>query len=199
MKKFIKELRTNFILRPYFIFKEISFWGIIFLLIFTICFGIGIGDIYSEAVKRDSTLSFTCLYLLFSLIIWPVITIPYIVYETKSLSLPLFGNIIFEFYSYLSAPFKGIDAITHILPGGREIEWKEIDVYLYNIIRLIIFWSILFSGIESIILVKECRINTLINNYSPVQILRRIILIILVYLLCYVGIGIANIYDLRNL
>ena len=129
--------------------KVLSFWGICFLIILTIGFKVSIQDILSIALLRQMPLSIVCIYLLLSVILFPVLFLITNMDCIFVYRFPIIVTIAMELQADLWVPYKGFD-LRHFLYFKEYGSWKmifhDIALSVFRIIEMITWWGIVVFG-----------------------------------------------------
>lgn len=154
-------------------FKAISFWGFFVLLLLLLVFRVHIRIIIFEAQAMNSYVSLICLYLLFSMILFPLLAIFNIISDTAT------GDSVLDVISIgmmtnLWPPYNGF-----LLRGFTS----DIPLYLMYIAETLTWWFLMVTGVLAIINTPDNQISIFLNQYSFGQIIIKICLSIGIYFL----------------
>ena len=143
-----------------FSIKAFAFWGIVFLLILVVGFGVKIGTVCSIAISKDLPCTIYCWYMLISIMLYPALMF----FTNRKTGLSLREIVSTNFYSIMWIPYKGFDIRGLFRIKTLDIDFKgklsETATILFRFIETVIWWAVLVSGI---LLFKKNE-NNLCNN-----------------------------------
>ena len=172
--------------------KVFAFWGLVFLLILLFGFGVDIVDIITMAMSLEMYLSAFCIYMLLSVIIYPLLAIMILVKNIEDIS--LIDAFLIQFTPNLWTPYKGFDirflfSLPDLdLPGIIH----DILVGILRFVDMIIWWGILIFGLYTIHNQGENPILSAINAKTAIQKMAVVGGVLIGYLILKVIIYIAN-------
>lgn len=133
--------------------KAFAFWGICFLLILVIGFGVKVQDIISIATSLEMNLAAFCIYILGSVIIFPLLAVISMISDLKSgLS---FGDVLaIDIPPLLWMPYKGLDIrelfkLKKLGLDARGILY-DIMVHIMRFLEMALWWFIVVFGVYTI-------------------------------------------------
>ena len=133
--------------------KYFAFWGIIFLLILVFGFGVSIQDIYGLAKSLEMYLAVYCIYLLVSIILYPILALFCIIRSSK-LGFSFSETLAIHLQPTLWIPYKGLDI--HELFKLKSLGlnssgiWYEIRVHIIRLFETALWWFVVISGINTV-------------------------------------------------
>lgn len=133
--------------------KVFAFWGICFLLILVIGFGVKSHDIISIATSLEMNLAAFCIYILGSVIIFPLLAIISMISLLKSgLS---FGDVLaINISPLLWTPYKGLDIreLFKLKKLGLDARGilHDIMVHIRRFLEMTLWWFIVVFGLYTI-------------------------------------------------
>ena len=133
--------------------KTIAFWGICFLLILVIGFDVRLQDVFSTAVSLEMNLAAFCIYLLASVILFPILEI---ISAASILKAGLsFGDVFAaDIAPLLWTPYKGLDFRYSFTKKNSELDIKghlhDIVICIKRIIEMALWWFIVIFGVYTV-------------------------------------------------
>lgn len=135
------------------VFEVFAFWGLCFLLILIIGFGVKPQDIITIAISLEMNLAAFCIYLLGSVIIFPFLSIISMVSSLKS-GLSLGDILAIDIPPLLWTPYKGLDIreLFKINKLGLDAKgiFYDIMVHIRRFIEMALWWFIVVFGVYTI-------------------------------------------------
>ena len=133
--------------------KVFAFWGICFLLILVLGFGVKAHDIFSIALSPETNLAAFCIYLIGSVIIFPLLAIISTISLLKS-GLSFEDVLAINIPPLLWTPYKGVDIrelfkITKLGLDAKGI-LHDIMVHIRRFLEMTLWWLIVVFGVYTI-------------------------------------------------
>lgn len=164
--------------------QTFAFWGICFLLILTIGFGVRIQDIFYIAVSLETNLAAFCLYLLVSVGLFPLFTIIIGIVHGKS-GLSFGESLAIDLPVLLWTPYKGLDFRGRLKKNSgfdSQFVFHDIGIRIWRFIEMIIWWTIVIGGLFSIYVQYDNAIRFAIDQKSSIEKLKIIGIALIVYI-----------------
>lgn len=154
--------------------KALSFWGVVLLLIFYICYDVNLYDLIQVIASRDNYIFIFCWFLLIAAILYPFLAIPDFILDLTRRSFGFFDTIYYNVTRNLCIPYEGIQIykVFSLKDRGWEEHFVKEDTFIYThqFIEMILWWAIMIFGIYSIffhgdnIILHAIQKKTLIQN-----------------------------------
>lgn len=133
------------------VIKSFAFWGIMFLLILVLGFGIRLKDIFEIAMSFQMPLAAFCIYFLISIVLYPLLA----VLTNIKAGLSFIDIFVIHFPTYLWIPYKGLDirGLFKLKEYGSETRAKVYDiwVHIYRFFDTVIWWALVVGGTVAIL------------------------------------------------
>lgn len=165
-------------------FRLYLFWGIVFLLILVFGFKVSIFSIVSIVLSRQMFLALFCIYILFSVILYPLLTIM----NNKSSILHISDIICIEMNRILKMPYDGfllhkIFTIDDDVKEDKSDYIRVIIIYIWRFFETIGWWLIVIFGYFCIFCQKDNAIRQAINATDTRQKLIVLGVVLLIYII----------------
>lgn len=164
--------------------EYLTFWGLCFLLVLLAGFGVGLQDIIAIALSLEMNLAAICLYLLCSLILFPILVIFKVISNLKS-GLTLGDVLAIDMLPILWMPYKGLDLRELFNLKTAELDKNEkhhdLGVYAWRIVYMALWWFIFLFGLYTVYHQSDNAIRSAIEQKSFNEIIIIIGIVIAVY------------------
>ena len=130
--------------------RNISFWGIFFLIIIISLFQVPFSSIYSDIFISNSSTHYMSLFLILSIPVFIICTVIDIIHSNIT-KLSFFDMFIIALPTLVWTPYKGFDirSLIKSFKSGKGI-FQDIINFIFNLILMIIWWFIVIYGFISI-------------------------------------------------
>ncbi len=135
------------------ILKVFAFWGILFLLVLVFGFGVDISDIVAIAKSLEMNLAAYCIYLLVSLVLYPLIIIYNAITSLKA-CLTFSDIVAIGLPTTLWIPYKGLDCrgLIKLKTSGLDAKGIRFDigVHIIRFLETALWWFVVVTGIYAV-------------------------------------------------
>ena len=135
------------------ILKVFAFWGILFLLVLVFGFGVDISDIVAIAKSLEMNLAAYCIYLLVSLVLYPLIIIYNAITSLKA-CLTFSDIVAIGLPTTLWIPYKGLDCrgLKKLKTSGLDAKGIRFDigVHIIRFLETALWWFVVVTGIYAV-------------------------------------------------
>ena len=133
--------------------KVFAFWGIMFLLVLVFGFGVGISDIIAIAKSLEMNLTAYCIYLLVSIVLYPIIIIVTTIASLKA-GLTFSDIVAIGLPTTLWTPYKGLDisGLYKLKASGLDAKGIRFDigVHIIRFLETALWWFVVITGIYAV-------------------------------------------------
>lgn len=140
-------------------------------------------DIMSLALSLDGLLPMVCIYLLLSIVVYPLTAVIYY----KESDIPFYMLLPFGFNELFTIPFIGLDISPIFMAvkykAGKKLILRETGICIFRLFEMVVWWCLVITVLSAVFLTGDNAILKAISRLSTSQNLFVVICVFLIYLL----------------